>query len=117
MVRPVLLRSSGHAPLQSQTTNGIAMPVILDPSAAAVMKAFREANRPALDTLSPVEARAASALGRPIVQPDPPEMLSVETAAAPSPHGPIELRIFKPLNLPKLRPAALVFYHGGGWTI
>ena len=37
-----------------------------DPSAAAVIKAFRDAGRPPLDTLSPVDARAASSLGRAI---------------------------------------------------
>jgi len=92
------------------------MPITLDPSAAAVIKAFRDAGRPALDTLSPVEARAASALGRTIVQPDPREMKRVENLTAPSPDGPIPLRVYTPNSAPA-NPAGLVFYHGGGWTI
>jgi len=92
------------------------MPITLDPSAAAVIKAFRDAGRPPLDTLSPVDARAASALGRPIVQPDPREMKRVEDLHAPAPHGKIPLRLYVPNSAPA-RPAALVFYHGGGWTI
>src|SRR5579859_3397727 len=72
------------------------MPITLDPSAAAVIKAFRDAGRPPLDTLSPVDARAASALGRPIVQPDPREMKRVEDLHAPAPHGKIPLRLYVP---------------------
>ena len=92
------------------------MPITLDPSAAAVIKAFRDAGRAPLDTLSPVDARAASALGRPIVQPDPRQMKRVEDLHAPAPHGKIPLRLYVPNSAPA-RPAALVFYHGGGWTI
>ncbi len=92
------------------------MPITLDPFAAAVIKAFRDAGRPPLDTLSPVEARAASALGRPIVQPDPRDMKRVEDLHAPAPHGRIPLRLYVPNSAPA-NPAGLVFYHGGGWTI
>ncbi len=92
------------------------MPITLDPSAAAVIKAFREAGRPPLDTLSPVDARAASALGRPIVQPDPREMKRVENLHAPASHGKIPLRLYVPNSAPA-DAGALVFYHGGGWTI
>ena len=43
------------------------MPIVLDPSAAFVMEAFKAANRPKLETLSAQEARAASKLGREVV--------------------------------------------------
>ena len=33
------------------------MPVVLDPDAAAVFKAFQEAGRPAFETVTPAEAR------------------------------------------------------------
>jgi acetyl esterase len=94
------------------------MPIVLDPSAAAVMEAFRAANRPKYETLSAAEAREASRLGRAVVQPDPPELASVEDIKAPSPHGAIPIRIYKPKSLPKHGPApAFIFYHGGGWVI
>ena len=92
------------------------MPITLDLSAAAVIKAFRDAGRPPLDTLSPRDARAASALGRAIVQPDPREMKRVENLNAPAPDGPIPLRVYTP-NSASANAAGLVFYHGGGWTI
>ena len=94
------------------------MPVVLDPSAAAVIAAFRAADRPKLDTMSPPEAREASTAGRTVTQPDPPHVASVEDISAPTPDGPIPLRVYKPVTLPKNGPApALIFYHGGGWVI
>jgi acetyl esterase len=94
------------------------MPVILDPDASAVFQAMKEANRPPYDTLSPAEAREMSRQTRAAVQPDPPEMASVETVQVKAPHGAIPVRIYKPLGLPKTATApALVFYHGGGWVI
>lgn len=94
------------------------MPIVLDPTAAAVMEAFRAANRPKYETMSAPEARAASALGRSVVQPEPPELASVEDITAPTPHGPIPLRVYKPKTLPNSGAApTFIFYHGGGWVI
>jgi acetyl esterase len=94
------------------------MPVVLDPDASAVFQAMKEANRPPYDTLPPAEAREMSRLTRAAVQPDPPEIASVENLLIPSPDGAIPVRIYKPLSLPKTATApALVFYHGGGWVI
>src|ERR1700756_2668388 len=94
------------------------MPVTLDPSAAALAKAMKEAGRPALDTLAPPEARVQSNANRAAAQPDPPAMQSVEDMQVPAPHGGIPVRVYKPLNLPKNDPApVLVYYHGGGWVI
>ena len=93
------------------------MPIALDPSAAAVIKAFRDAGRPPLDTLSPVDARAASSLGRTIVQPEPRAMKRVENLSAPSSDGAIPLRLYVPNSTPASGAGGLVFYHGGGWTI
>ena len=94
------------------------MPVILDPDAAAIFQAMKEANRPPYDTLAPAEAREMSRQTRAAVQPDPPDMASVETVQVRATHGAIPLRIYKPLTLPKTATApGLVFYHGGGWVI
>jgi acetyl esterase len=94
------------------------MPVVLDPSAAAVMEAFRAANRPKLETMSAPEARETSTAGRTVTQPDPPQLASVEDISAPTADGPVPLRVYKPVTLPKNGPApVLIFYHGGGWVI
>src|SRR3954452_3057182 len=93
------------------------MPIVLDPSAAFVWEALKAANRPKLETLSPPEARLASAAGRAVTQPDPPELASVENIKVPSAEGPIPVRVYKPKKLAKTPAPALIFYHGGGWVI
>jgi acetyl esterase len=95
------------------------MPVILDPDAAAVFKAFQEAGRPAYETLSPAEAREFYLAGRVVTNPEPPELQSVDPVAIPAPHGSIPARIYTPKILRKANDLAscLVFFHGGGWVI
>jgi acetyl esterase len=95
------------------------MPVILDPDASAVFKAFQEAGRPPYETLTPREAREFYLAGRVITNPEPPELKSVAPLSIPSPAGSIPARVYTPL---KLRAAGglapcLVFFHGGGWVI
>jgi acetyl esterase len=95
------------------------MPVVLDPSAARIVQLFREAGRPALDTLSPPQAREAYLMGRAVTQPDPPEMSEIKSLTLPGPAGPIPLRVYTPHGLraqDALAPG-LVFFHGGGWVI
>jgi acetyl esterase len=94
------------------------MPVTLDPSAAAVQKIMKELNRPAYDAVPVAEAREMMTQGRAAIQPDPPDMASIEDMSVPAPHGTIPVRVYRPLTLPKsgLAPG-LVFYHGGGWVI
>ncbi len=95
------------------------MPVVLDPDAAAVYKAFLEAGRPPYDTLTPAEARLAYLQGRAVSNPEPPELARVAPLSIPAPHGAIPARIYVPKE-PRLRDGlapALVFFHGGGWVI
>jgi acetyl esterase len=95
------------------------MPVILDPDAAAVFKAFLEAGRPPYETVSPVEARELYLKGRVVTNPEPPELKSVAPLAIPSPIGSIPARIYTPVELRQAGGLApgLVFFHGGGWVI
>jgi len=95
------------------------MPVILDPDAAFVFKAFQEAGRPAYETLSPDEAREYYRQARFISNPEPPELKSVAPLAIPAPHGSIPGRIYTPNKLRQTDGLApcLVFFHGGGWVI
>ncbi|MCA6121565.1 alpha/beta hydrolase [Bradyrhizobium sp. WSM 1704] len=95
------------------------MPVVLDPDAAAVYKAFQEAGRPAYETLTAPEAREFYRAARIVSNPEPPALESSKPIAIPAPHGDIPARIYTPKTLRKkdgLAPC-LVFLHGGGWVI
>jgi len=95
------------------------MPVVLDPDAAAVYKAFQDAGRPAYETLTAPEARAYYGQARFATNPEPPELARVAALAIPATHGEIPARIYVPKD-PRLQDGlspALVFFHGGGWVI
>jgi acetyl esterase len=95
------------------------MPVVLDPDAAAVYKAFQEAGRPPYETLTPTEARGYYLAARPVTNPEPPELARVEPLSIPAPHGTIPARVYTPTTLRTANGLApcLVFFHGGGWVI
>src|SRR5216683_2358542 len=95
------------------------MPVVLDPDAAAVYKAFQEAGRPPYENGTPAEARELYLKGRLVSNPEPPELQSAKPLSIPAPHGAIPARIYTPKTLRQsngLVPC-LVFFHGGGWVI
>jgi acetyl esterase len=95
------------------------MPVVLDPDAAAVYKAFLEANRPPYENGTPAQAREMYLAARFVSNPEPPELESAKELSIPAPHGSIPARIYRPKTLRKkdgLAPC-LVFFHGGGWVI
>jgi acetyl esterase len=95
------------------------MPVVLDPDAAAVYKAFQEAGRPAYETLTPPEAREFYNQARFVSNPEPPALEKAEDIAIPAPHGSIPARLYTPKTLRKNNGLApcLIFFHGGGWVI
>jgi acetyl esterase len=95
------------------------MPVVLDPDAAAVYKAFLEANRPPYENGTPAQAREMYLAARFATNPEPPELESAKPLAIPAPHGSIPARVYTPRRLRKkdgLSPC-LVFLHGGGFVI
>ncbi|RXH14751.1 alpha/beta hydrolase [Bradyrhizobium guangzhouense] len=95
------------------------MPVVLDPDAATVYKAFQDAGRPAYETLTAAEARAYYLQARFVTNPEPPELARVAPLSIAAPHGTIPARIYVPKQ-PRLKDGAapaLVFFHGGGWVI
>ena len=95
------------------------MPVVLDPDAAAVYKAFLEANRPPYENGTPAQAREMYLAARFVSNPEPPELESAKELSIPAPHGSIPARIYTPKTLRKkdgLAPC-LIFFHGGGWVI
>ena len=80
----------------------------------ALMKQFRT---PPIHTLPVAEAResfarGADLLGGPIV-----EMADVENLEADGAKSKLPIRIYRPHGLPAGPAPALVFFHGGGWTI
>jgi acetyl esterase len=95
------------------------MPVVLDPDAAAVYKAFQDAGRPAYETLTAPQARDDYMQARVVMNPVPPELKSAEPLAIPAPHGTIGARIYAPKTLRTKHGLApcLVFFHGGGFVI
>ena len=95
------------------------MPVVLDADAAAVYKAFLEANRPPYENGTPVQAREMYLAARFVSNPEPPELESAKDIAIPGPHGSIPARIYTPKQLRKKDGFApcLVFLHGGGFVI
>jgi acetyl esterase len=95
------------------------MPVVLDPDATAVYKAFQDAGRPPYETLTPAEARASYLAALPVTNPEPPELAEVRDIAIPAPHGTIAARIYRPKRLRQINGLSpgLVFFHGGGWVI
>jgi acetyl esterase len=95
------------------------MPVTLDPDAAAVLQAFRDADRPPYETLTPPEARELYLKGCEAARPETPELASVRPLDATGPNGAIPLRVYRPKTLRETdgRAPCLVFYHGGGWVI
>lgn len=95
------------------------MPVVLDPDAAAVYKAFKDAGRPAYETLTAPEAREYYRAARVVSNPEPPVLESSRPLAIAAPHGTIPARIYTPKTLRKIHGLApcLVFFHGGGFVI
>jgi acetyl esterase len=87
----------------------------LDPAAAGLLEQMAAAGLPALNELSPSEAREASAAFVELAGPGE-EVASVENRTIPGPAGPIPVRIYTPAAGTAPRPA-LVYFHGGGWVI
>jgi len=95
---------------------------MLHPDARALLDLIEERRLPAMHTLTPVDARAFYRDRRFFTQPAAPEVGGLIDTRCEGPHGAIPLRIYRPLGA-GASPArastlpALVYYHGGGWTI
>jgi len=80
----------------------------LHPKARVLVAQFARA--PALADMTPVEARGAPT---PLAA-GPEAVASVTARAIPGPGAPLGIRVYRPVNA---SPAALVYFHGGGWVI
>ncbi len=95
---------------------------MLHPDARALIDLIAERSLPEMHTLQPVEARAFYRDRRSFTQPAAPEVGAVRDGHCEGPHGRIPLRIYRPLAAGAARSGAstlpaLVYFHGGGWTI
>jgi acetyl esterase len=90
----------------------------LHPDAQRVCDLIVAVNRPAMETLTPPEAREAYLASRKALQADPEDVAEVRELQAAGPAGAIPLRFYrgKGAGNERLQPA-LVYYHGGGWVI
>ncbi len=90
----------------------------LDPDTSLVLELMRAAGRPAFETLTPDEARAAYAASRDALQPAPDLVGDVRDFAATGPAGDIPLRCYRPLETTAAESLpGLIYYHGGGWLL
>ncbi|MGC8477875.1 MAG: alpha/beta hydrolase [Acetobacteraceae bacterium] len=88
----------------------------LDPDVLLVLDLIRLAGRPPFEQLTPAEAREAYMKSRAILQPEPEPVAEARDLAAPGPHGPIPLRLYRPQGGAAPLPG-LIYYHGGGWLL
>ncbi len=85
----------------------------LDPDARALLEVMSAMDAPQAYELTIEEAREqmrAALVGRAAAIP----LHDVQDVSLPTPHGPLALRLFRPVE--GSLPAAL-FLHGGGWTV
>jgi acetyl esterase len=87
------------------------------PDVERLLQMMRAAAQPAVETLSPAEAREAYAAGRSVLQPPPADVAEVRDIAIPGPGGTLPLRIYRGLAAPEADAPALLYLHGGGWVI
>ena len=89
----------------------------LDADAAALLDMFAKAQVPAMESMSPADARAAGDQRRAAANLPCPTIGAVsDLAAGGSGSAPLGLRIYRPL-LGKTPSPAVIFFHGGGWVI
>jgi acetyl esterase len=85
------------------------------PEVRAVLEAGEAAGLPAMDTLSPAEARLLAIDALKIFGGPAAEVARVENLTAPHPERPIPVRVYTGAN-EGLKPC-LVYFHGGGWVV
>ena len=89
----------------------------MDPDARNVIELIKASGRPALNTMSPPEARQAYRDARKGVQPVLPDVAELRELSAPGPRGPIPMRLYRGIKAPAANSPVMIFIHGGGWVI
>jgi acetyl esterase len=81
----------------------------LDRDAERVLEMIRASGRPAIQSLSPQEAREVYRASRKVLTPDPPDVALVDDLVAPGLGGAIPLRMYRGLGSSGKLPV-LVFF-------
>jgi len=90
----------------------------LDPQAQAVLELIRQSGSPPYETLPADTARQLYLGARALFAADPPEVAETHSLIASGPHGPIPMRLYRPLgSATDTALPTLIYYHGGGWVI
>jgi acetyl esterase len=89
--------------------------VSLHPQVAALLERAAQSPLPAYHTVTPFVARRIYSETRAVLSPKPEPVAQARLLVAP---GPVAMRMYRPAGAQKeaLLPA-LVYFHGGGWTI
>jgi len=90
---------------------------MLDPDAQRFLQHAAEANPPAMETLTPAEARAQFDAFMPMTQGPREEVAEVRNTSLHGLLGPIPVRIYRSEAAPAANAPCMVYFHGGGWVI
>jgi len=91
---------------------------MLHTQARALLDFIEQRGIPPTHTLSPQDARSFYRERRAVTQPEPQAVAQVQELQATGPHGPIPLRLYRPLGTEAAAALpVLVYYHGGGWLM
>lgn len=89
----------------------------LNPQAAALLQLIDSLGQPPMHTMTPTAAREFYAQRRFHSQPAPPMVQEAHDFSLQGPGGPIRMRRYRPVDAPAGPLPALLYLHGGGWTI
>jgi len=90
----------------------------IDVDAQRVLDLMRESGRPPFETITPQEARALYLQSSARLGADPAPVFGVQDLDLPGPAGSVRVRVYRGAVAPPAAPQpALVYFHGGGWTI
>ena len=88
----------------------------LDPQAEALLKEFDDSGAQPFETMTPAEARVV-AVGFKDLGGTPEDVASVDYSFIPGPTADLPAWIYRPDRAGTGPLSALVYFHGGGWTI
>lgn len=91
---------------------------MLDPQARALLDLIKASGRPPMNTMTAPQARADYRSRRFVVQPDAPDVSAVLEHRVPVAGTTIPVRAYRPIDVDADEALpALVYLHGGGWTV